>query len=254
MYNLKRIRKSDLLNPLFLLAFYALNRYNKISISKEDFIMKILFISDYVCPYCLVAKEALRQALEELGMQADITWQPYELTIEPAERVDTYHDERRKAGYQILVEPCKKLGLDMKLPPHVVPRPYSRLAFEGWYYACDHNLGDAYNDLMYKAYFIEEQDIGDIEVLKSLAARIGLDAEDYARALENGTYTEVEKAAVSYSRNELKPQGVPTIYINDEKISLHEYTKEEMIQILTDEYFKSEGPGLQCGVDGCSLA
>ena len=26
--------------------------------------MEILFISDYVCPYCLVAKEALKQALE----------------------------------------------------------------------------------------------------------------------------------------------------------------------------------------------
>lgn len=25
--------------------------------------MEILFISDYVCPYCLVAKEALSQAL-----------------------------------------------------------------------------------------------------------------------------------------------------------------------------------------------
>ena len=85
--------------------------------------MNILFISDYVCPYCLVAKEALRQALEETGLQASITWQPHELTVEPAPRVDTYHDERRRANYQILVEPCKKLGLDMKLPPMSSPGP-----------------------------------------------------------------------------------------------------------------------------------
>lgn len=34
--------------------------------------MQILFISDYVCPYCLVAKEALKQALAETGIEAEI--------------------------------------------------------------------------------------------------------------------------------------------------------------------------------------
>ena len=131
--------------------------------------MQILFVSDYVCPYCLVAKEALKQALAETGMEAEITWQPYELTPESRERVDTWHDEKRRANYQILVEPCARLGLDMKLPPHVIPRPYTRLAFEGWYYACGQGKADAYNDLVYQAYFILEQDIGDISVLAELA-------------------------------------------------------------------------------------
>ena len=74
--------------------------------------LDILFISDYVCPYCLVAKEALKQALEEMKIEVKITWQPLELTVEPAPRVDTYSDERRRANYQVLVEPCKQLGLD----------------------------------------------------------------------------------------------------------------------------------------------
>ena len=47
--------------------------------------MEILFVSDYVCPYCLVAKEALRRALEKLGVEAKITEQPFELTPEPRE-------------------------------------------------------------------------------------------------------------------------------------------------------------------------
>ena len=45
--------------------------------------MEILFITDYVCPYCLVAKEALTQALDATGLTADITYQPFELTPEP---------------------------------------------------------------------------------------------------------------------------------------------------------------------------
>lgn len=213
--------------------------------------MDILFISDYVCPYCLAAKEALKQALAETGVEAAVTWQPLELTPEPRERVDTYHDEKRRAGYQILAEPCKKLGLDMKLPPCVVPRPYTRLAFEGWYYACANGKGEEYNDAVYRAYFINEKDIGEIAVLADIADAAGLDREDFAAALREGRFTETERNAVSYTRNVLKPRGVPTIYIDGEKISLQEYTKEEMIRILTDQAAKTAETEFGCSENGC---
>ena len=199
--------------------------------------LDILFISDYVCPYCLVAKEALKQALEEMKIEVKITWQPLELTVEPAPRVDTYSDERRRANYQVLVEPCKQLGLDMKLPPKVIPRPYSRLAFEGWYFAQEKGLGEVYNDLIYRAYFIDEKDIGDVEVLTELAESLGLNGAEYKEALVKGTFSQMEKEAVEYTRNVLKPEGVPTIYINGKKIDLETYTKEEMLQILRRECY-----------------
>lgn len=211
--------------------------------------MQILFITDYVCPYCLAAKEALKQALEAAGLEAEITYQPYELTPESRERVDTYHDERRRAGYQVLVEPCKKLGLAMKLPPNVVPRPYTRLAFEGWYFACAQGKGEAYSDAMYRAYFIQEKDIGDIRVLAEIAGELGMDKAAFTAALEKGTYTAEEKAAVEYSRNVLKPKGVPTIYIDGRQITLSEYTKEEMVGILLGA--AAESGGAACGEGGC---
>ena len=213
--------------------------------------MEILFVSDYVCPYCLVAKEALHLALRRTGIQANITWQPFELTQEPAPRVDTYHDERRKANYQVLVNPCKALGLDMKLPPRVVPRPYTRLAFEGWHYACDHSKGDAYNDLVYRAYFTEEQDIGDVHVLASLAEQAGLNPEDFRKALLSGTYAQQEKQAAAYARDTLKIAHVPTIYIDGQEIGLQDYSPEEMLRILIDHNSRSAGSGFGCGPDGC---
>lgn len=214
--------------------------------------MKILFVSDYVCPYCLVAKEALKQALAETGIEAEITWQPFELTPESNRQVDTWHDEARKARYQILRKPCAELGLDMKLPPKVIPRPYTRLAFEGWYYACEQGRGEAYNDLVYQAYFMEEQDIGEIGVLASLARRAGLDAGAFTAALENGVYSKAEQEAAAYAREVLNPRGVPAIYIDGEKVSLLEYTKEEMLRVLKDEV-RGSGPGFHCGADGCTM-
>lgn len=215
--------------------------------------MEIVFISDYVCPYCLVAKEALRQALMESGTEASIRWQPYELTPEPRERVDTYHDEKRRAGYQVLVEPCRRLGLDMKLPPRVIPRPYTRLAFEGWYYACDHGRGEEYNDQVYKAYFIQEQDIGNVETLAEIAAGVGLDKEDFTEALLRGTYSDQEKQAVEYARNVLKPQGVPTLYIDGQEVELQEYTKEELLRVLQKKTEPMGGSFMRCGEDGCHM-
>lgn len=223
--------------------------------------LEILFVSDYVCPYCLVAKEALRRALQEEEVQTHFTWQPFELTEAPRPRVDTYHDEVRRAHYQVLVEPCRQLGLDMKLPPRVVPRPYTQLAFEGWLYACDHGCGDAYNDLVYRAYFIEEQDIGDATVLTGLARQLGLDDNDLANALAEGRYTAQEKAAVAYARDKLQTHGVPGIYFDGHKVEPAGYTIEDMRRLLqahlrtaqapTPDAAAESTPIFSCNENGC---
>lgn len=193
---------------------------------------EIVFVTDYVCPYCFVAKAALEEALKETGIPAKIITRPYELTEEPNERVDTYHDEERKSRYKVLEEPARQLRLDMKFPPAVSPRPYTRLAFEGWFFAEEKGYGDVYSDLIYRAYFIDEKDIGDLEVLTELAESIGLEKEEFRHALVSGAYSAQEKEAVSYAKNDLKTEYVPTIYIDGNQISLQEYTKEEMIRLL----------------------
>ena len=212
--------------------------------------LDILFVTDFVCPYCLVAKAALEEALKETGIQAEIRIQPLELTPETKERVDVCHDENRRQRYKVLVEPAKALGLDMKLPPAVCPRPYTRLAFEGMYFAEENGRGGEYSDLAYRAYFEEELDIGEMEVLRGIAVRAGLDGEAFCRALEEGVYTQRVKDAVQYSLEELKVTGVPSIYINGQIISIETYTKEEMIRIL-QEGQEEAGKGTCCSIDGC---
>lgn len=212
--------------------------------------LDILFVTDFVCPYCLVAKTALEEALKETGIEAEIRIQPLELTPEPKERVDVCRDEERKRRYQVLVEPAKALGLDMKLPPEVCPRPYTRLAFEGLYYAQEKGRGNIYSDLVYRAYFEKEQDIGETEALCGIAGCAGLDEENFRKALASGIYTEQVKEAVRYSRETLKVSGIPAIYLDGEQVTVEKYTKEEMIQILQEGQAAAEG-GFCCGIDGC---
>lgn len=224
--------------------------------------MNILFATDFVCPYCIVAKEALYQALAELHLEAEIQIQPYELTEEPKKQVDTFHDEVRKEHYQVLKAPAKELGLDIKLPPAIVPRPYTRLAFEGWHYAKEKGLGDQYADRMYQAYFLEEQDIGRLEILTKLAVEVGLPSEEFQEVLEKGTYQNIQKEAVGYAKETLQIRHVPTIYVDGEEVTFPTFQKEEWKHFL-DEYQKQQDKETEafsekkqeeifsCGIDGC---
>lgn len=227
----------------------------------------ILFVTDFVCPYCIVAEAALRQALAELQMEAQIRFWPLELTEESKERVDTYNDPVRRERYKVLDGPVKKLGLDVKFPPKVIPRPYTRLAWEGWHYAKEKGLDEAYAGRMYHAYFTEELDIGDMEILVKLAEKLGLDGAEYRSVLESGIYREVEKEATSYSQKELHIKSIPTVFIDGEQVQIKEYTKEEMMRLLTetlsmdgallmnvtDDLDVEDEGSFACGPNGCGF-
>lgn len=204
--------------------------------------LKIQFVTDYVCPYCMVAKVPFMQAIH--GKDVEVEWIPYELTQEPDKRIDTYHDEVRKEKWaKTLVPMAKALGIDMKLPPKVIPRPYTRLAFEGYHYAKEHGKGEEYNTRVFQAYFSEERDIGNPEVLCEIVKESGLDVDSFRIALNNGTYTALQKNLVAYARNELHVRSVPTIFAGNTMIEITEYTKEAFEKIINcalEEWNKKE--------------
>ena len=210
--------------------------------------LDILFVTDYVCPYCILAKEALRRALDKLYLDAKITYQP--LLLKPKAPIKFNPDDPAiKKRFELLSSASRALDIDMKIPVNVNPRPVTRLAFEGWHYALEQGKGDEYADLMYRAYFVEEKNIGEIEVLKELAERIGLNGEEYVKVIESGKYTETVLAKDNASRNELKVKGVPTIYLDGTPIELNDYTVEEMVNILSG--LESVSGGMHCGDEGC---
>ena len=210
--------------------------------------LDILFVTDYVCPYCILAKEALKRALDKLYLDAKITYQPLLLKPKPPVQFNP-DDPAVKKRFDLLSSASRALDIDMKIPVNVNPRPVTRLAFEGWHYALEQGKGDEYADLMYRAYFVEEKNIGEIEVLKELAERIGLNGEEYVEVINSGKYTETVLAKDNASRNELKVRGVPTIYIDGHQIELDEYTVDEMVNILNG--LESVSGGMHCGDEGC---
>lgn len=173
--------------------------------------------SDFVCPYCYVLEAMIDQLRPELDVE--IEFLPFELTEPPAPRVDTYNDPERRTRYAQELEPlCRRVGLKMCIPPKVVPRPYTRLAFQGLYFAREQEMEEAYCRRVFRAYFEEERDIGDLWELVSLAAEAGLDPDGFQAALESGQWEAEELEAVRHAKQDLKVQVVPTAFLGEHRL------------------------------------
>lgn len=190
---------------------------------------QITIFYDYVCPYCLLAKVPFEEAIK--GKNVEITYIPYELTPEPNERIDIVNDPKRRKDWENLILPTsEKLGIGMKLP-YVIPRPYTRMALEGAYFAREQKKEREYHDRIFRAFFVEGQDIGEIDVLVTLATEAGLDAEAYREAVLDRRFKEIREKDVRYAKEVAKVTSIPTYVINGERIS-GEYEKEAYEKLL----------------------
>lgn len=220
--------------------------------------LSIRFVTDYVCPYCIAAKTPLMRAAQKRGIP--IEWMPFELTTTDKPPVDTWNDPvRREKWATTLIPFCEQQGMSFHFPPHVIPRPYTNLAFMGWYYACEHGKGEEYNNRMYQLYFAEEKNIGDIKVLSAEAAALGMDAADFEQAVLSGRYSERLAEANRYARETLGVTHVPTVWIGETQV-LNALMSEEEYGELIDQLL-ADGDAVQqqtegsfgCGPDGCNF-
>ena len=118
-----------------------------------------------------------------------------------------------------------------------MPQPHTHLAFEGYQYAKEHGKGNQYNDRVLKAFFVEGQDIGQVEVLTKLAGEVGLDEEEFEEALRTRKYKAAHQQALCHAYEEAGIQAVPTFVIGGAKLSGMQ--SKETLQAVIDEEIKA---------------
>lgn len=193
--------------------------------------LHIKIASDFVCPYCYVLEAMLEQVRPELDLA--IEYLPFELTEPPKPQVDAYNDPERRVRYARELEPlCRQVGLQMCLPPKVVPRPYTRLAFQGLCEAREQGAEAAYCHRIFRAYFEEERDIGSLEELVSLAAEAGLEPETFRSALESGKWDAEEREAVRRGKQDLQVCVVPTLFLGEHRLEGGTQSVQELLDWL----------------------
>src|SRR4051794_13941781 len=137
---------------------------------------------------------------------------PFELRPEPHETLRPEGEYLRRAWTQSVYPIARRMGVPIKLPT-VSPQPHSHLAFEGYQYAKEHGKGNEYNDRVLAAFFVESQDIGDIQVLTALAREIGLDEKEFEGALRDRKYRDAHRRALRHAYEEAGVSAVPMFVI-----------------------------------------
>lgn len=116
-------------------------------------------------------------------------------------RETTVEDMRRR-----LDRLAKQEGLPLEHHDFV---PNTRLAQELGAWADTREGGGAIHDALFRAYFVDGRDLGDIETLVEIAEAVGLDAEETREVLTRRTFRERVDEDWRRSR-EMGITGVPT--------------------------------------------
>lgn len=174
--------------------------------------LKIKVFSDYVCPYCFLAEFPLEAAIQ--GKDVEVEWIPFELRPSPQATLKPEDDYLQTVWKQSVYPLARKIGVEIKLPT-ISPQPHTHLAFEGYQYAREHGKANEYNDRILRAFFQEDLDIGNIEILTQLAGEIGLDEKEFRESLETRRYKTAHQQALEQTRKEIGITSVPTFIIGD---------------------------------------
>ncbi|MED1621839.1 DsbA family oxidoreductase [Bacillus pseudomycoides] len=212
--------------------------------------VKMKVYSDFICPFCFLAKGPLNEVAKEKDVE--IEWMPFELRPSPYAKIDPWQEPDKLSSWDSFILPtAKKLGVEMSLP-RVSPHPYTHFAFEGYQFAKEHGLENAFHHRVFTAFFQEEQNIEEIDVLTKLAGEVGLSEAEFKEALITRKYKEKHQKAIQHAYDEANIMAVPTVMIGDEVIQ--GLASKEMLERVIDKEIQkgktNSFDGMQCTTDG----
>jgi len=176
-------------------------------------------VSDVICPWCYIGKRRLETALELLAGEVPITlnWLPFQLNPDMP-RSGMLREEYRRAKFGSLersrsldariVSEGKGVGIAFAFE-RIERTPNTFAAHQMIELAQERGAGNAVVEALFRAYFEDALDIGDYEVLKSIAQACGLDAGSLeARWADEAAAARL--AQVEEGMKSLGISGVPT--------------------------------------------
>lgn len=188
---------------------------------------ELTIVSDVVCPWCFVAKKNLEMAFDLLPNRSDysIIWRPYELNPGmPKEGMERREYRSRKFGSwehslardAQVAQAGQHAGISFR---HDLMKrtPNTLNAHRLIWFAQHEGVQDGVVEVLFKAYFTEGWDVGDLEVLAGLGTAAGLDRAKTAAFLASDEGAEEvrreERMAVSKGIS-----AVPTFILDGEEL------------------------------------
>lgn len=187
--------------------------------------LDIQFISDVMCPWCVVGLGNLNQALEQLNdtVDATVTFQPFELNPNmPAEGQNLTEHITEKYGISKAQSEQNRAmiqarGKELDFDFNFTDESRIRNSFDAHRLLHWAGLEGKQAELkaaLFKAHFSHNQNINDYSTLAHLAASVNLDPAAAKGILENGHFAEeVREQEALWQQNGIS--SVPTVIINN---------------------------------------
>ena len=187
--------------------------------------MKIDFVSDVVCPWCVIGLKALEQAIERAGMQADVSlhFQPFELNPQmPAEGQDIAEHLQQKYGSTPEQaarnrENIRQRGAELGFVFDMQQRSRIYNTFDAHrllHWAEAEGKQHALKMALFDAYFTDGRNPSDHAVLAVIAGKVGLDATRAKAILASDEFAEEVRAAEQFYVQQ-GIHAVPSVIVND---------------------------------------
>ncbi len=190
--------------------------------------MRIDFVSDVSCPWCIIGLRGLEEALDRVGdlVAADIHFQPFELNpmmakegesiAEHIERKYGRTPEQSEETRTMIRDRAAEVGFAINMGPD--SRIYNTFdAHRLLHWAGTESGGgrqQALKHALFEAYFTEQRDPSDHAVLLAAVEKAGLDQKMAAGILASDRYAEdVRQAEHFWTRAGVN--SVPAVIINE---------------------------------------
>jgi len=189
--------------------------------------IKIDFVSDVSCPWCVIGLKSLQAALGKLGdeVDADLHFQPFELNPQmPSEGEDLMEHITRKYGSseeqvrrnrEAISTRGAQLGFNFDMTKRArIYNTFNAHRLLHWAELEGSGKQAALKEALFAAYFTDGRNPSDPEVLAELAASVGLDADRARSILASDEYAqEVRAREQQYLQSGI--HAVPAVILND---------------------------------------
>ncbi len=186
--------------------------------------LKIDIVSDVVCPWCTIGYKRLEKAINELGIQDQVTieWQPFELNPNmPAEGQNVTEHltekygstlEQQKESKQNMTNVGKELDFtfDYFDEMRMVNTFEAHILLE---YAKEFGKQTELKMCLTTAFFSERKDVSKRDILNQALQAVGLNSEEGLAKLDNDQARKEIRTKQNYWKN-LGITSVPTIVFN----------------------------------------
>ncbi|MBB4798415.1 putative DsbA family dithiol-disulfide isomerase [Brevundimonas bullata] len=171
--------------------------------------LKIDFVSDVVCPWCVVGLGGLTTALDKLkdeGLAADITFQPFELNPQMAPEGENIVEhigakygstpEQSAQNREMIRARAAEVGFDMRMGPDSrIWNTFDAHRLLHWAHETAPDKQEALKRALFTAHFTDNRNLTDAGVLTQAAEAAGLDRAEAGEVLASGRYAQEVRGA-----------------------------------------------------------